>query len=63
VARVILHASRRPRRNIYLTASGRAALVMQWAVPSAMDRIMLHAWRRASGTEPGRAKLKGDEMR
>lgn len=47
VAKHILRASRKPIRNIYLTAEGRAGLAAQWLLPSLMDRVMLsQVWRK-----------------
>jgi uncharacterized protein len=47
VAQQILRASRKPIRNIYLTAEGRAGLAAQWLVPSLMDHLMLkQVWRK-----------------
>jgi short-subunit dehydrogenase len=63
VAEVLLKAARRPRRNRYLTGSGKAGILAQWAAPSVLDSILLRTWRKASGAQPGGVKLKGDEMR
>lgn len=48
VARRILRAVRRPRRNDYLTGEGKAGLALQWLAPGVFDRILLPVWRKAS---------------
>jgi len=47
VAQVLLSAVRRPRRNRYLTAAGRAGLLTQWLFPTLVDRAMLDTWRKS----------------
>lgn len=47
VARVLLNAVCRPRRNRYLTAAGRAGIFAQWLVPTMVDRAMLDTWRKS----------------
>jgi len=46
VARVLLRAVKHPRRNRYLTAAGKAGMVMQWLAPSVFDRVMARQLRR-----------------
>jgi short-subunit dehydrogenase len=53
VAKVLLRAVRRPRRNIYLTAAGKSGLLLQWLAPTLMDRVALRVYRHAiSGEDP-----------
>ena len=47
VARVLLAAVRRPRRNRYLTGAGKAGIVAQWLAPSIVDRVLLKTWRKS----------------
>jgi short-subunit dehydrogenase len=47
VANVLLSAVRRPRRNRYLTAAGRAGLFTQWLAPTLVDWAMLDTWRKS----------------
>ena len=47
VARTILQAAKRPRRNRYLSAAGKAGIVLQWASPKLFDAILLRTWRKA----------------
>lgn len=49
VAHTILQAAKRPRRNRYLSAAGKAGVVLQWASPKLFDAILLRTWRKASG--------------
>lgn len=49
VAEVILAAARRPRRNAYLTFSGKAGLLAQWLSPRLLDWIMAGAWKKEQG--------------
>lgn len=47
VAQYVLKATRKPVRNIYLTAEGKMGLFLQWLAPSAMDQVMLRqVWRK-----------------
>jgi short-subunit dehydrogenase len=47
VARHILKAARRPRRNIYLTTQGQAGIFAQWLSPALMDHALLRkVWRK-----------------
>ena len=47
VAQVLLKAVRRPRRNRYLTAAGKAGIVAQHFVPGLVDRVLVLSTRRA----------------
>jgi short-subunit dehydrogenase len=47
VARVLLRAVKRPRRNRYLTFSGKSGIAAQWLAPSFMDLVMTRSWRRS----------------
>jgi short-subunit dehydrogenase len=50
VAGHILRATKKPIRNIYLTAEGRAGLLAQWLAPSLMDAVLLRkVWRKRKG--------------
>jgi short-subunit dehydrogenase len=49
VARVLLSAVRRPRRNRYLTGAGKAGIFAQWLAPRMVDRILLKTWRKSRG--------------
>jgi short-subunit dehydrogenase len=46
VARVILAAARRPRRNAYLTAAGKAGIAAQWLSPRLLDWVMKDRWEK-----------------
>jgi len=46
VARVILKATSRPRRNVYLTLEGKAGMVVQWFSPGLFDLVMSQVWKR-----------------
>ncbi|HYF49212.1 MAG TPA: SDR family NAD(P)-dependent oxidoreductase [Planctomycetota bacterium] len=46
VARVILNVVKRPRRNVYLTGSGKMGMALQWIAPGVFDRLMLRTWRK-----------------
>jgi len=48
VARVILKAVNRPRRNRYLTFAGKAAVAGQWLAPGIVDSVLLQSWRKAA---------------
>jgi len=52
VARVILKAAKRPRRNVYLTSSGKMGLALQWLAPGVFDRLMLRTWRKTLTPTP-----------
>ena len=47
VAAVLLHSVRRPKRNRYLTAAGKAGIFAEWLAPTVVDRIMLKTWRKS----------------
>ncbi|MBI3830734.1 MAG: SDR family NAD(P)-dependent oxidoreductase [Planctomycetes bacterium] len=47
VARVIFSAARRPRRNAYLTAAGKAGIAAQWLSPRLLDWIMKDNWAKS----------------
>ena len=47
VARVILRAVRRPRRNRYLTFPGKAGIFTQWLAPTFVDAVMRRTWRKS----------------
>jgi short-subunit dehydrogenase len=47
VAKVILSAVRRPRRNAYLTLPGKACILTQWLAPRVLDHALLDTWRKA----------------
>jgi short-subunit dehydrogenase len=47
VARVLLQAVRRPRRNRFLTWAGKTGVVWQWLAPGLVDRILVRMWRQA----------------
>lgn len=46
VAKIILSAALRPRRNAYLTLPGKAGLLAQWISPRLLDWIMAGAWKK-----------------
>ncbi|MCK6474781.1 MAG: SDR family NAD(P)-dependent oxidoreductase [Planctomycetes bacterium] len=46
VARVVLNAVRRPRRNVYLTRDGRLAVLLQWLSPRTLDFFVKRMWGR-----------------
>lgn len=63
VARVLLSAVKRPRRNIYLTQEGRAGLLLQWAAPRIFDHFLLDTWRKAQAAERGAGpELAGEKI-
>ena len=47
VARVILRAARRPRRNWYLTWAGKMGIFAQWLAPTLVDRVLVGTWRKS----------------
>src|SRR4029079_18396874 len=48
VAEVLLKVAKRPRRNVYLTAAGKACIAMQWLSPKLLDSVLLRAiWRKS----------------
>ena len=49
VARVILQAVRKPKRNRYLTLAGKAGVLGEWLCPSVVDRVLVSSWRKARG--------------
>lgn len=51
VARVLLQAVRRPRRNRYLTMAGRVGIFLEWLAPSILDRVLLSTWRKIRKSE------------
>ncbi|MCY3024330.1 MAG: SDR family NAD(P)-dependent oxidoreductase [Planctomycetota bacterium] len=46
VARALLRAVRRPRRNRYLTFAGRGGVLLQWLAPNVFDRALVQIRRR-----------------
>ncbi|HEY3323262.1 MAG TPA: SDR family NAD(P)-dependent oxidoreductase [Planctomycetota bacterium] len=47
VARVLLKAARRPRRNVYLTPAGKLGVFLQWISPRLVDQFFLRfVWRK-----------------
>ncbi len=52
VAKVILRAARRQKRNAYLTASGKAGVFVHWLAPSVIDWILIRVWRKTSAHKP-----------
>ena len=60
VARVLLQAVRRPRRNRYLTAAGRAGILLEWLAPGVLDRMLLKTWRKAK--DQLKVELSDDEV-
>ena len=47
VAEVLLAAVRRPKRNRYLTAAGKAGIFAEWLAPTIVDHVMLGTWRKS----------------
>ena len=52
-AAVLLQAVRRPRRNRYLTAAGKACVAAEWLTPRLLDYILLKTWRQTKVQSPG----------
>ncbi|MCW8130777.1 MAG: SDR family NAD(P)-dependent oxidoreductase [Planctomycetota bacterium] len=50
VARSVLACVRRPRRNVYLTAAGKAGIAAQWISPGFVDWVMKGQWKKERGT-------------
>ena len=45
VARVVFGCIKRPRRNVYLTAAGKAGVFMEWFAPRLLDWGLERSWK------------------